>query len=97
MEFNYGECDCITPCSELYYRKTVYYTEMHNNFRQKTANLLKKFPDIALASVRISLPESQEYQVKGFKIRFLKHALSMSNKPTMQFHNFYPMLVGQWD
>ena len=64
MEFNYGECDCITPCSELYYRKTVYYTEMHNNFRQKTANLLKKFPDIALASVRISLPESQEYQVE---------------------------------
>ena len=63
MEFNYGECNCETPCSELYYRKTVYYTEMHNNFRQKTANLLKRFPDIALASVRISLPESQEYQV----------------------------------
>ena len=34
---------------------------MHTNFRQKTANLLKNFPDIALASVRISLPESQEY------------------------------------
>ena len=31
------------------------------NFREKTANLLKNFPDIALASVRISLPESQEY------------------------------------
>ena len=46
---------------ELSYRKTVYYTEMHTNFQQKTANLLKNFPDIALASVRISLPESQEY------------------------------------
>ena len=34
---------------------------MHTNFQQKTANLLKNFPDIALASVRISLPESQEY------------------------------------
>ena len=34
---------------------------MHTNFREKTANLLKNFPDIALASVRISLPESQEY------------------------------------
>ena len=65
MEFNYGECNCVTPCSELYYRKTVYYTEMHNNFRQKTANLLKRFPDIALASVRISLPESHEYQVSN--------------------------------
>lgn len=61
MDFDYGDCRCITPCTELSYRKTVYYTEMHTNFREKTANLLKNFPDIALASVRISLPESQEY------------------------------------
>ena len=68
---------------ELYYRKTVYYTEMHNNFRQKTANLLEKFPDIALASVRISLPESQEYQVirsaddKKFKKAFFSNFIAV--------------------
>ena len=44
------------------YKKTVYYTEMHENFRQKTYKLMRNFPDIALASVRISLPESKEFQ-----------------------------------
>ena len=42
---------------KLEYKKTVYYTEMHENFRQKTTKLMRRFPDIALASVRISLPE----------------------------------------
>ena len=62
MDFNYARCDCQTPCSELEYKKTVYYTEMHENFRQKTTRLMRKFPDIALASVRISLPENKEQQ-----------------------------------
>ena len=35
---------------------------MHENFRQKTYKLMRNFPDIALASVRISLPESKEFQ-----------------------------------
>jgi hypothetical protein len=35
---------------------------MHQNFRNKTAEMLKRFPDIALASVRISLPENYEMQ-----------------------------------
>ena len=58
----YSNCHCPVPCSELFYKKTVYYTEMHQNFRNKTAEMLKRFPDIALASVRISLPENYEMQ-----------------------------------
>ncbi|CBY20389.1 unnamed protein product [Oikopleura dioica] len=61
-EFMYSDCHCPVPCSELFYKKTVYYTEMHQNFRNKTAEMLKRFPDIALASVRISLPENYEMQ-----------------------------------
>ncbi|CAG5090495.1 Oidioi.mRNA.OKI2018_I69.PAR.g12624.t1.cds [Oikopleura dioica] len=61
-EFMYSNCTCPVPCSELFYKKTVYYTEMHQNFRNKTAEMLKRFPDIALASVRISLPENYEMQ-----------------------------------
>ena len=61
-EFMYSNCHCPVPCSELFYKKTVYYTEMHQNFRNKTAEMLKRFPDIALASVRISLPENYEMQ-----------------------------------
>ena len=62
MDFNYAGCNCPTPCSELEYKKTVYYTEMHENFRQKTYKLMRNYPDIALASVRISLPDSKEFQ-----------------------------------
>ena len=40
-----------------YYQKTVYYTEIHQNFRNKTAKILKRFPDVVLASARISLPD----------------------------------------
>ena len=56
-DFDYANCVCQTQCSELYYQKTVYYTEIHQNFRNKTAKMLKRFPDIELASARISLPD----------------------------------------
>lgn len=56
-DFDYANCTCLTQCSELYYQKTVYYTEIHQNFRNKTAKILKRFPDIVLASARISLPD----------------------------------------
>ena len=96
MDFNYARCNCPTPCSELEYKKTVYYTEMHENFRQKTTKLMRRFPDIALASVRISLPENKEnqhreepdYGVSQVGQVFVSRSRRLS---------ICPMLVVQWD